>query len=99
VTPREEAQLAGEAAAGTLDGAGASARGSLAATGLAAPPLHLAAHGGLPPVRDPGHRPPQAGRRYAAERARMGMAIRASSLEPAKITVQSAPACGLRVTA
>ncbi len=84
-----------DASAGRAQGA----RGTITATELAAPPLHPTAHGGLPPERYPGHRPSPADRRYARRAHPRGKrpSSRRSSLEPIKITVKSAPACGLRV--
>jgi len=59
--------------------------------------LAPAAHGGLPPKRYPGHRPSPAGRRHArrAYPRRDGHPPGAPVLSRAKITVKSAPACGL----
>jgi hypothetical protein len=69
-------------------GCDAPARHSLLAR-LAAPPLHLAAHSGLPPVRDPGHRPSRAGRRYARRPRRRGNGPSSwrPSLEPGRMTL------------
>ena len=81
-----------------------SAGGREAPAGLSPQPgwqlrLRPAAHGGLPPERYPGHRPSPAGRRHARRPrlAREQPSSRPSALSRAKITVKSAPACGLRV--
>jgi hypothetical protein len=84
--------MAGEVTEGVLGGTGACARGTLIAGGLAAPPKHLTAHGGLPPALAralpvtgwPRSHPPTAS---ARERRPFS---RRSSLEPRTITVNGA---------
>jgi hypothetical protein len=85
VIPREVARPGGHSD-GRVRSAGRArcARETLTAAGLAAPPLHPAAHGGLPPCVTPGRCPSPAGRRHARRPrlTRERPSSRRSSLEP-----------------
>ena len=75
VIPPEVARLAGEVTGGHARRAGASARGIRTLLGWPLPPLHQRAHGGRPPVRDPGTACHRLAAVTPADRARAGTAI------------------------
>jgi hypothetical protein len=101
VIPREEARgLAREVTGGHAQRGGHYAPAGTLRHLAGSPAFAPAAHGELPPVRYPGHRPSPASDHHARGPlpAQEWPSSRHSSLEPTKITVKSAPACGPRVT-
>jgi hypothetical protein len=88
--------MTGAVTGGTLGGAGAMRPRDTDRFRAGSSAFAPAAHGGLPPVRYPGHHPPPAGRRNARRPAprREGPSSRHSSLEPGEITVISPGSVG-----